>query len=206
MNNNSNPEVLIVGAGPTGMVTAIELRRRGIECRIVERRSGHGITSRAITVHARTMEILDDMSLAPRFLQGGVLNEGYIFNFRDSDLKPRLDYTRLPTRYPFVCMFNQNETEKILRDHLELNLNLSIEWSTELTDISEDAAGKLTVALQHKADDSDRGDRPPTMGGRLRRIAQPDAGMSRHKIFRRRVRRAGDADDRCPLRELQRRR
>ena len=76
MNNNSNPEVLIVGAGPTGMVTAIELRRRGIECRIVERRSGHGITSRAITVHARTMEILDDMSLAPRFLQGGVLNEG----------------------------------------------------------------------------------------------------------------------------------
>ncbi len=154
MKNSSKPEVLIVGAGPTGMVTAIELRRRGIDCRIVERRSGHGITSRAITVHARTMEILDDMGLAPRFLQGGVLNEGYIFNFRDSDLKPRLDYTRLPTRYPFVCMFNQNETEKILRDHLELNLGLAIEWETELTDISEDPAGNLSVTLQHATGDS----------------------------------------------------
>ena len=156
MEENSNPQVLIVGGGPTGMVMAIELRRRGIECRIVERRSGPGHTSRAITVHARTMEILDDMGLAPRFLQGGVLNEGYIFNFRDSDLKPRLDYTRLPTRFPFVCMFNQNETEKILRDHLELDLGLPIEWDTELTTVSEDGAGELTVTLEHLSEDPKR--------------------------------------------------
>jgi len=156
MEMNSNPQVLIVGGGPTGMVTAIELRRRGIECRIVERRSNHGHTSRAITVHARTLEILDDIGIAERFLHGGVLNEGYLFNFRDSDLKPRLDYTRLPTRYPFVCMFNQNETEKILRDHLELNLGLPIEWNTELTAVSEDAHGKLSVTLEHISENPKR--------------------------------------------------
>jgi len=149
MKNNKDLEVLIVGGGPTGMVAAIELRRRGIACRIVERREGPSHTSRAITVHARTMEILDDMGLAERFLHGGVLNEGYIFNFRDSDMKPRLDYTRLPTRYPFVCMFNQNETEKILRDHLERNLGLAIEWNTELTAISQDGAGNTSVTLKH---------------------------------------------------------
>tara|TARA_B100001123_G_scaffold326321_1_gene366995 strand:- start:103 stop:1710 length:1608 start_codon:yes stop_codon:yes gene_type:complete len=152
--NHSNPDVLIVGAGPTGMVTAIELRRRGIDCRIVERRSGHGHTSRAITIHARTMEVLDDMALAPRFLQGGILNEGYIFNFRESDLKPRLDYTRLATRYPFVCMFNQNETEKILCDHLESNLGIPIEWNTELTTVSEDASGQLLVSLKCEVEGS----------------------------------------------------
>jgi 2-polyprenyl-6-methoxyphenol hydroxylase-like FAD-dependent oxidoreductase len=149
MQSNSTPQVLIVGAGPTGLVAAIELRRRGIDCRIVERRSGPSDTSRAITVHARTMEILDDMGLAERFLHGGMLNEGYVFNFRGSHLKPRLDYTRLATRYPFVCMFNQNETERILRDHLTHNLGLEIEWETELTGISESKDGQLTVTLQH---------------------------------------------------------
>lgn len=155
MTQSGTPQVLIVGAGPTGMVAGIELRRRGIECRIIERRRGPVDTSRAITVHARTMEILDDMGVAGRFLHGGVHNEGYVFNFRGSDLKPRLDYTRLATRYPFVCMFNQNETEKILRDHLEHNLGLPIEWDTELTDIVEDVSGGLTATVQHK-DDRDR--------------------------------------------------
>jgi 2-polyprenyl-6-methoxyphenol hydroxylase-like FAD-dependent oxidoreductase len=150
--SNPGPQVLIVGAGPTGMVAAIELRRRGIECRIVEQRRGPTDTSRAITVHARTMEILDDIGIAGRFLHGGVHNEGYVFNFRGSDLKPRLDYTRLDTRYPFVCMFNQNESEKILRDHLEHNLGLCIEWETELTDIAEDAAGRLSATLKHQTD------------------------------------------------------
>jgi 2-polyprenyl-6-methoxyphenol hydroxylase-like FAD-dependent oxidoreductase len=148
--NATRPQVLIVGAGPTGLVMAIELRRRHIDCRIIERRAGPAHTSRAITTHARTLEILEDMGIVERFLHGGVRNDGYIFNFLGSEHKPRLDYTRLPTRYPFVCMFNQNETEKILRDHLEHELGLPIEWCTELTSISEDANGTVTANLTHK--------------------------------------------------------
>jgi 2-polyprenyl-6-methoxyphenol hydroxylase-like FAD-dependent oxidoreductase len=152
-------EALVVGAGPTGMIAAIELQRRGINCRIVERRAGPADTSRAITVHARTLEILDDIGIVERWLHGGVRNDGYVFNFRGSDVKPRLDYTRLPTRYPYVLMFNQNESEKFLRDHLEHNLHLPIEWSTELTDIREDDAGTVSVTLTHKTD----GDREETI-------------------------------------------
>ena len=152
MDHQISPEVLIVGAGPTGMIAAIELRRRGIACRIVERRTEPVNTSRAITVHARTLEVLDDMGIAGRWLHGGVPNEGYIFNFRGSALKPRLDYTRLSTRYPYVLMFNQNESEKILRDHLEHNLHLAIEWHTELIDIGEDAGGVISVRLQYKSE------------------------------------------------------
>ncbi len=143
------PQVLIVGAGPTGMVAAIELRRRGIECRLIERRKGPVDTSRAITIHARTMEILDDIGIAGRFLHGGVHNTGYRFHFRGSEVEPRLDYTRLPTRFPFVCMFNQNETEKILRDHLEHDLGLAIEWEAELTDIREESDGALRATIRH---------------------------------------------------------
>lgn len=147
---NANPAVLIVGAGPTGMAMAIELRRRHIDCRIIERRSTPVHTSRAITVHARTLEILEDMGIVQRFLHGGVRNDGYIFNFLGNDEKPRLDYTRLPTRYPFVCMFNQNETEKILREHLEHDLGLAIEWNAELIDITQSSDGKLGVTVAHK--------------------------------------------------------
>jgi len=145
-------EVLVVGAGPTGLTLAIELRRRGIACRIIERRAGPVDTSRAITVHARSMEILEDMGIAARFVHGGVLNEGYRFNFLGSALKPRLDYTRLPTRYPFVVMFNQNQTERILRDHLEQNLHLELEWHTELTALSQDG-DRVTAILTHHDDD-----------------------------------------------------
>ena len=94
------------------------------------------------------------MGIAERFLHGGVRNDGYIFNFKGSEMKPGMDYTRLPTRYPFVCMFNQNETEKILRDHLEHNLGLSIEWSTELVSIDESTNGRVTVRVHHKIGDS----------------------------------------------------
>jgi 2-polyprenyl-6-methoxyphenol hydroxylase-like FAD-dependent oxidoreductase len=144
------PEVLVVGAGPTGLITAIELKRRQIDCRIIERRSAPALTSRAITVHARTLEILEDMGIAERFLHGGVRNDGYIFNFLGQPERPRLDYTGLPTRYPFVCMFNQNETEKVLRDHLEHNLGLTIEWNAELTDITQTESGKINVTITHK--------------------------------------------------------
>lgn len=147
----SNPEVLIVGAGPTGLATAIELKRRQIDCRIVERRDGPAHTSRAITVHARTMEILEDMGIAQRFLHGGIRNDGYIFNFLGQPERPRLDYTGLPTRYPFVCMFNQNETEKILRDHLEHDLGLAIEWGAELTEIRQSADGRIDATVTHKS-------------------------------------------------------
>lgn len=151
--SSSNPQALIVGGGPTGLGAAIELRRRGIHCRIIERRSGPSHTSRAITVHARTMEMLDDIGIVERFLHGGVRNDGYIFNFKGSDVKPTLDYTQLPTRYPFVCMFNQNETEKILRDHLEHSLGLSLEWNAELTAIEETADGTVKAIITHSSED-----------------------------------------------------
>ena len=110
------------------------------------------------------MEILDAMGIVERFLHGGVRNDGYIFNFLGHEEKPRLDYTRLPTRFPFVCMFNQNETEKNLRDHLEQDLGLAIEWNAELTNIVQPAQGELDVTIAHKSATTTREEKISLLG------------------------------------------
>jgi len=65
MNNLIN-EVLIVGAGPTGLILANELLRRKIPVRVIEKRNGPSHTTRAMTIHARSMEMFEHMGLAHR--------------------------------------------------------------------------------------------------------------------------------------------
>ena len=64
-------QVLVVGAGPTGLVLAAELLARGIDVRIIDQGDGVALQPRAIGIHARTLEVLDTMSLAERFIERG---------------------------------------------------------------------------------------------------------------------------------------
>src|SRR5947207_11607644 len=64
-------EVLIVGAGPTGLVLALWLKRLGVDVRIVDKTAEPGTTSRALAVHARTLELYDQMGLAGDVVERG---------------------------------------------------------------------------------------------------------------------------------------
>ena len=64
-------QVLVVGAGPTGLVLAAQLLARGIDTRIVDKGDGPARESRAVSVHARTLELLDTMGLAEAFIEHG---------------------------------------------------------------------------------------------------------------------------------------
>lgn len=65
-------DVLIVGAGPTGLLLATELRRFGVAVRLVEKLAAPSPLSRAIALHARTLELLEELGVAERFVQAGV--------------------------------------------------------------------------------------------------------------------------------------
>ena len=65
-------KVIVVGAGPTGLVLAAELALAGVSCLVLERRSGLRADSRAICLHARTMEVLDLRGQAGRFAEAGL--------------------------------------------------------------------------------------------------------------------------------------
>ena len=99
--NARDPDVLIVGAGPAGMILAHELLRRGVRCRMVEKRPSPSGSTRAFTLHARTMEMFDHMGVASRIDELREICPGNRFHFRELDLAARadvpvLDFTRLP--------------------------------------------------------------------------------------------------------------
>ena len=71
----TDTQVLVVGAGPVGLFMAAELNRHGVSCRIVDRNDGPTHDTRAATIQARTLEILESVSLADEFVQVGNICE-----------------------------------------------------------------------------------------------------------------------------------
>ena len=125
--------VLIVGAGPTGLALALELARRGVPFRIVERHDGPGQASRAMAVHARTLEFYRQLGFADEVVARGFkmerahLREGdhEVASFAFGDLGEGL------SPYPFVLSFPQDEHERLLIAKLE-EAGTAVEWGTEL--------------------------------------------------------------------------
>ncbi len=141
--------VLIVGAGPTGLTLGIELGRRGVACRIVDRLPGPVTTSRSFTLHARTLELFEMAGIADRFLERGLRAVSMDYHFKGTAEPARLDFTRLRSRYPFALIINQNVVEQVLRDQLT-ELGTAVEWDTELVSLVQEPDGRLTALLVHQ--------------------------------------------------------
>jgi len=126
--------VLIVGAGPTGLVTALTLARWGVACRVIDRASAPSQYSKALVVHARTLEAMDLMGLADIFVARGYTMSGVELG-SDSDHPIRAAMSRLNTRFPYMLVLPQVETEEILETHLRTH-GIVVERETELLDVT----------------------------------------------------------------------
>ncbi|MFD1544082.1 FAD-dependent monooxygenase [Nonomuraea guangzhouensis] len=128
-------DVLIVGAGPTGLTLACDLTRRGVACRIIEQATAPAAGSRGFTLKPRSLEALDDLGVADRVLAAGDLRGWLRFHL---GTEPLFDL-RLPpapadpTRpYPNTVALPQWRTESILRDRLA-ELGGKVEFGRRLT-------------------------------------------------------------------------
>ncbi|MBE9170000.1 FAD-dependent monooxygenase [Pleurocapsales cyanobacterium LEGE 06147] len=132
-------EVLIVGAGPTGLTTAIELARRNINVRIIERRTQPSIRSKALVVHARTLELMDILGIANEMVRRGYTSPG--IDFSSNAEKPlRASMYGLDTRFPFILILPQAETEAILERRLN-DLGIEVERGRTLTSFTKTDEG-----------------------------------------------------------------
>src|ERR1700757_1954604 len=111
------PRALIVGAGPMGLVMAHELARDGIRCRLIDKAPHRAMESRAIAIHARTVETFELMGLADAFLEAGQRIAG-VNIYGESGRIAHPAFGILDTRYPFVLGVPQDETERILEEHV----------------------------------------------------------------------------------------
>lgn len=140
-------EVLIVGAGPTGLTAACELARRGIQVRIIDARSGPTTESRALGVHARTLELLEKLSLADEVIACGQRLRGVELGDSRGPIG-QVTFEADDTRYPFVISVPQSETERLLLSRLA-QFGVSVERNTSLIELREEGGqveAKLTLA------------------------------------------------------------
>jgi len=127
--------VVIVGAGPTGLMLAGELALAGIDVAMVERRaSQHLVGSRAGGLHARTIEVLDQRGIADRFLSQGQVAQVAGFAWI------RLDISDFPTRHNYGLALWQNHIERILAGWVD-ELAVPVYRGREVTGFAQDDAG-----------------------------------------------------------------
>ena len=131
-------DVLIVGAGPTGLMLANQLARRGVKPRIIDRHSGPAQQSRAMAVQARTMEIYSKMGIIDKALSLGERATGANMwaNGRWTARIPVGDIGQSMSPFPFVLMLGQDDNELIMGEKLR-DYGVAVEWNTELTAIEQ---------------------------------------------------------------------
>ena len=129
MNLPEHADVVVVGAGPTGLTLACTLRAAGLDVVVLDRVAAGASTSRAAVIHARTLEVLDELDVTRRLLEEGTVVP--VFTIRDRDrLLARLEFGDLPTRYPYTLMLPQSRTEAILGERLvELGGSVCRPWT-----------------------------------------------------------------------------
>jgi 2-polyprenyl-6-methoxyphenol hydroxylase-like FAD-dependent oxidoreductase len=138
----SDAQVLIVGAGPTGLVLALWLTKLGVPVRIVDKAAEPGTHSRALAVHARTLELYRQLDLDGRVVEKGYTVPGARL-WVGGEQKARVPFEQLVsdlTPYGFLHIFPQDEHERLLIDRLQ-QMGVKVERPTELLGYAESAEG-----------------------------------------------------------------
>ncbi|MEZ6188376.1 MAG: FAD-dependent monooxygenase [Planctomycetota bacterium] len=132
-------EVLIVGAGPTGLLLACELARHGCPVRLIERRAEPSSTSKALAVQARTLEVWEDVGILEPALARGRRVHGMSLYVQGERLA-QVSLDELESPYPFVLVLPQSSTEELLIERARA-LGVEVEREVELLGLTQDAGG-----------------------------------------------------------------
>lgn len=135
----NDTDVLIVGAGPTGLTLATSLITRGVDAVVVDKLPSGANTSRAAVVNARSLELLEELDVSPRLVRAGLAAPRFTMRQGSRVLIP-VDFSDLPTAYPYSLMISQADTEQALEERLN-ELGGKVIRPRTVRHLSQDATG-----------------------------------------------------------------
>jgi len=144
----THTKVLIIGAGPSGLMMAAQLLRNGVQPIIIDSKQGPTSESKALAVQARSLEIYRQMGVIDRVIENGKQAEGIIFN-EDRREVAALSFANVgegQTAFPYILLYQQSKNERLLLDFLTLNC-CPVYWETTLTSL-EQTANQVKAQLQ----------------------------------------------------------
>jgi 2-polyprenyl-6-methoxyphenol hydroxylase-like FAD-dependent oxidoreductase len=140
-------DVVVVGAGPTGLTLANQLAAQNVDFLVFDRLAQHENTSRAAVVHARTLEQLEALDVSRRLIERGVKVPRFTVRDR-SDALLTIDFSNLPSKYPYTLMIPQGEIEELLETRLH-EFGQQVHRRMEVRTVTQAADGvSLTVVDQ----------------------------------------------------------
>jgi 2-polyprenyl-6-methoxyphenol hydroxylase-like FAD-dependent oxidoreductase len=144
----SEPEVLVVGAGPTGLALAAQLAAHGVRPRLVDRNLDRVHESRALAIQPRTLEVLAGLGVTDQLLEHGNRTVQLRIHTGGREAAvPLFDLGLADTAYPHLLFLSQAETERILGDHLAA-ARITVERGVQLVEI-QPSADAVAAVLRH---------------------------------------------------------
>src|SRR5215213_4047444 len=143
-------DVLIIGAGPTGLALACQLIRFGVDFIIIDKKGTTTPHSKAIGVQARTLELYEQIGLADKLIDLGYIAEKARM-FAGGKLRGEINFTELGkgmSPYPYVLLAEQGKHEALLYDFLT-SRRKAVRWNTQLesfTQNSDEVSAKLKTS------------------------------------------------------------
>ncbi|MEQ1605949.1 MAG: FAD-dependent monooxygenase [Pyrinomonadaceae bacterium] len=135
-------DVLIIGAGPTGLALACQLIRYGVDFVIIDKKETTTPFSKAIGVQARTLEIYEQIGLADKLISLGAKAGGAKL-FVDGEQRGEIDFQDLGSGmspYPYVLIVEQGKHETLLHDFIK-DRGRQVQWQTELANFAQTESG-----------------------------------------------------------------
>ena len=137
-------EVLVIGAGPVGMFTALLLARAGVKVKIVDQETRTATRTYACALHPRTIKLLEGLNLVREVLSVGRRVTTVAF-YEGETRRAEAKLSDLPTDYPFALVLPQSGLESLLEQRLKSDSSVHVHWNHQLSGLRPDAQGTVAV-------------------------------------------------------------
>ena len=145
MQREDRTEVLVVGAGPVGLFTALRLAGSGLRVQLIDQEPRTAGRSYACALHSRTLQLLNEEGLAGEAIERGQRIETVAF-YEGAKRRAEVKLSRLPTQFPFVLVLPQSVLEDLLEKKLKERCGLRVHWNHRLAGLEmKDGAATATI-------------------------------------------------------------